>query len=87
MHSKSITSRLSVDQETELQCLVHQLQLSDAGPSTSTSILVTPPFSDHTSLLTLYFPKETDEYGTSVEITDTIEGLFHVTSTVMRCSW
>ncbi|KAL6342267.1 hypothetical protein AAG906_006894 [Vitis piasezkii] len=42
MHSKRITDGLSVDQETELQCLVHQLQLSDEAPSTSTSIVLTP---------------------------------------------
>ena len=69
MHSKRITSGLSVDQKIELHCLVHQLQLSDKAPDTSTSILVTPPSPDRTSLLTLYFPEETDEYGTSVEIT------------------
>ena len=42
MHSKRITSGLSVDQKTELHCLVHQLQLSDKASDTSTSILVTP---------------------------------------------
>ena len=73
MHSEMITNGLSVDQETQLQCLVHQLQLSDGAPSTSTSVLVTLPFSDHMSLLTLYFPEETNEYGTSAEIADTID--------------
>ena len=73
MYSERITSGLSVDQETELQCLVHLLQLGDRAPGTSTSILVTPLFPNHTSLLMLYFPKETDEYGTSVEIADMID--------------
>ena len=49
------------------------MQLSDRAPSTSTSVLVTLPFSDHMSLLTLYFPEETNEYGTSAEIADTID--------------
>ena len=74
MHSKRITSGLSVDQKTELHCLVHQLQLSDKASDTSTSILVTPSFLDSTSLLTLYFPEENDEYGTFVEIANTIDG-------------
>ena len=69
-----ITNGLSVDQETQLQCLVHQLQLSDRAPSTSTSVLVTLPSSDHMSLLTLYFLEETNEYGTSAEIADMIDG-------------
>ena len=60
MYSERITSGLSVDQETELQCLVHLLQLGDGAPGTSTSILVTPLFPNHTSLLMLYFLKETD---------------------------
>ena len=47
--------------------------MGDGAPGTSTSILVTPLFPNHTSLLTLYFPKETDEYGTSVEIANMID--------------
>ncbi|KAL6348330.1 hypothetical protein AAG906_005630 [Vitis piasezkii] len=47
--------------------------LSDGALGTSTSVLVTPPSLDHTSLLTLYFPEETNEYETSVEIADTID--------------
>ena len=74
MHSERITSGLSVSQETEFQRLVCQLQLSDRAPDTSTSILVTPSFLDSTSLLTLYFPEENDEYGTFVEIANTIDG-------------
>ncbi|RVW68358.1 hypothetical protein CK203_063788 [Vitis vinifera] len=38
MHSERITSGLSVDQETKLQYLVRQLQLSDGASSTSTSV-------------------------------------------------
>ena len=41
---------------------------------TSTSILVTPLSPDRTSLLMLYFPEKTDEYGTSVEIIGMIYG-------------
>ena len=74
MHSKRITSGLNIDQETKLQCLVHQLQLSDGAPGTSTSILVTPLSPGHTSLLTLYFLEDTDEYGASIEIADMIDG-------------
>ncbi|RVW64505.1 hypothetical protein CK203_040343 [Vitis vinifera] len=51
----------------------YKYMLSDGAPSTSTSVLVTLPFSDHMSLLTLYFPEETNEYGTSAEIADTID--------------
>ncbi|KAL6319978.1 hypothetical protein AAG906_037055 [Vitis piasezkii] len=74
MHSKRITNGLSVDQETELQCLVRQLQLSDGASGTSTSILVTPPSPDHTSLLTIYFPDETDKYGITIKISGMIDG-------------
>ena len=51
------------------------MRLSDGAPGTSTFVLVTPPSLDRTCLLTLYFPKETDEYGTSVEIADMIDGV------------
>ena len=75
MHSERITNGLSVDQKIELQCLVHQLQLSDRALGTSTSILVSPPFLDCMSLLTLYFLEETDEYGIFVEIAIMIDGV------------
>ncbi|KAL6315019.1 hypothetical protein AAG906_030855 [Vitis piasezkii] len=58
-----------------LQFLVHQFQLSNEAPDTSTFVLVTPPSLDRTSLLTLYFPEKTDEYGTSIEIANMIDGL------------
>ena len=74
MQLERITSGLSVDQEAELQCLVHQLQLSDGTPNISTSILVTPLSPDHTSLLTFYFLEKTDEYGTSIKISGMIDG-------------
>ena len=48
--------------------------MSDGAPGTSTSVLVTPPSPDRTSLLTLYFPDETNKYETSVEIAGTIDG-------------
>ena len=47
--------------------------MRDGAPGTATSVLVIPPSPDHTSLLTLYFPKEADEYGTFVKIVDTID--------------
>ena len=50
------------------------MQLSDGTLDISTSVLVTPLSPDHTSLLTLYFPKKTDEYGTSIEIVGMIDG-------------
>ena len=74
LHLERITSGLSVEQETELQCLVHQLQLSDGAPGASTFFLVTPPSPNRTSLFMLYFLEEVDEYGTSVEIADMIDG-------------
>ena len=78
MHSERITGGLSADQETELQCLVHQLPLSDEAPSTSTSVLVTPPSPNSSILLTLYFPYETNEDGTFVESANMIdEAILH----------
>ncbi|RVW86506.1 hypothetical protein CK203_042154 [Vitis vinifera] len=38
-------------------------------------MLVTPLSLDRSSLLTLYFPEKTNEYGTSVEIADMIDGI------------
>ena len=48
--------------------------MSDEVPSTSISVLVTLSSPDRMSLLTFYFPKETDEYGTFVEVANTIDG-------------
>ena len=42
--------------------------------STSTSVLVTSSFPGHMSLLTLYFLKDTNEYGASIKIADMIDG-------------
>ena len=75
MRLERITSGLSVDLETKLQCLVHQFQLSNEAPNTSTSVLVAPPSPYRTSLLMLYFPEKTDEHGTSVEIANMIDGV------------
>ena len=47
--------------------------MSDEVPSTSISVLVTLSSPDRMSLLTFYFPKETDEYRTSVKIVDMID--------------
>ncbi|KAL6323287.1 hypothetical protein AAG906_029294 [Vitis piasezkii] len=49
--------------------------LSDGVPSTSTSVLVTLSSPDRTSLLTFYFPKKIDEYGTSGKIAYMIDGV------------
>ena len=87
MHSKRITNGLSVDQETELQCLIHQLQLSDGALGTSTSVLVTSLSPDRIRLLTLYFLEETDEYGTFVKIADMIDEVIPCDEYVMRRSW
>ena len=74
IHLERIASGLSIDQETELQCLVHQLQLNDEAPGTSTSVLVTSSFPGHMSLLALYFLEDTNEYEASIEIADMIDG-------------
>ena len=50
-----------------------------------TSALIAPSSPDRTSLMTLCFPDEIDEYGTFAEIKDIVDGVVHVTSTLMRC--
>ncbi|RVW78458.1 Transposon Ty3-I Gag-Pol polyprotein [Vitis vinifera] len=59
-HPDGIIWELNIIQEVELQCLIHQLQLSDGAPSTSASTLVVPSSLDRVSLMTLYFPDEFD---------------------------
>nr|CAN69418.1 hypothetical protein VITISV_041842 [Vitis vinifera] len=54
---------------------IRTVELSDGAPNTSTSMLVIPLSLNRMSLLTLYFPEETDEYGTSVEIANMIDGV------------
>ena len=49
--------------------------MSDESPDISASMLVTPLSLDRSNLLTLYFPEKTNEYGTSVEIADMIDGI------------
>ena len=66
---------LSTTQEVELQRLVHQLQLSDGAPSTSTCALTAPSSSDRMSLMTLYFPNEIDEHETFAKIGDIVDGV------------
>ena len=73
MPSDGIIRGLSIVQEAELQCLVHQLQLSDRGRRTSTSTLAAPSSPDRMSLMTLYFPDEIDEHETFVEIGDIVD--------------
>ena len=67
-HPDGIIWELNIIQEVELQCLIHQLQLSDGAPSTSASTLVVPSSLDRVSLMTLYFPDEVNEYETFAEI-------------------
>ena len=74
-HLNRIIGGLSTTQEPKLQCLVHQLQLSDGALDTSTSTLAAPSSPDHMSLMTLYFPDEVDEHGTFVEIGDIVDGV------------
>ena len=74
MPSNGIIGRLGTIQEAELQRLVHQLQLSDGAPSTSTSMLVTLSSLDRMSLVTFYFPDEIDEHGIFFEIGDIVDG-------------
>ena len=73
--SDGIIGGLCTVQEPELQCLFHQLQLSDGAPATSTSTLVAPSSPDHMSLMTLYFLDEIDEHGTFVETENIVDGV------------
>ena len=74
-HSNGIIRGLNTTQEAKLQRLVHQLQLSDRAPGTSTFALVAPSSPDRMSLMTLYFPDEIDEHGTFAEIRDIVDGV------------
>ena len=75
MPSDGIIGGLCTVQEPELQCLFHQLQLSDGAPATSTSTLVAPSSPDHMNLMTLYFLDEIDEHGTFVETENIVDGV------------
>ena len=66
---------LSTTQEVELQRLVHQLQLSNGAPITSTYALTASSSSDRMSLMTLYFPNEIDEHETFSKIGDIVDGV------------
>ena len=48
--------------------------MSDGAPGTFAFVLAALSSPDRMSLLTLYFLEETDEYGTSIEIADVIDG-------------
>ncbi|KAL6338675.1 hypothetical protein AAG906_021492 [Vitis piasezkii] len=74
MPLNGIIERLSTIQKAELQRLVHQLQLSDGAPGTSTFASAALSSLDHMSLMTLYFPNEIDEHGTFVEIGGVVNG-------------
>ena len=41
MPPDGIIGGINTTQEAELQCLIHQQQLSDGGPDTSTSVFIT----------------------------------------------
>ena len=69
-HSNGIIDGFSTVQETELQRLVHQLQLSDGAPGTSASALTVPLSPNCMSLMTLYVLDEVDEHGIFAEIGD-----------------
>ena len=69
-HSNGIIDGSSTVQETELQRLVHQLQLSDGAPGTSVSALTVPLSPNCMSLMTLYVLDEVDEHGIFAEIGD-----------------
>ena len=70
-----IIGGFSIVQEAELQCLVHQLQLSDGAPGVSMSILATQSSPDSMNLMTLYFLDEVDEHGTFAKIRDMVDGV------------
>ena len=74
-HLDGIIRGLNTVQEAELQCLVHQLQLSDGDPDTLASALAAPSFLDRMSLMTLYFLDEIDEHETFFEIGDIVDGV------------
>ena len=60
--SGGIIDGFNTVQEAELQCLVHQLRLSDGALGTSALALATPSSPDRMSLMTLYFLNEVDEH-------------------------
>ncbi|RVW60418.1 Transposon Ty3-I Gag-Pol polyprotein [Vitis vinifera] len=72
--SDGIIRGLSTTQEAELRRLVQQLRLRDGALGPSTSALITPSSPDRTSLMTLFFPDETDEHGTFAEVGGIVEG-------------
>nr|CAN68299.1 hypothetical protein VITISV_009905 [Vitis vinifera] len=77
-HSNGIIDGFSTVQETELQRLVHQLQLSDGAPGTSASALTVPLSPNCMSLMTLYVLDELassfDLFGMSaIEVVEEIQ--------------
>ena len=73
-HLNGIIEGLNTTQEAELQRLIHQLQLSDGAPGTSTSALAALSFPDHMSLMMLYFSDKIDKHGTFAKIGDIVDG-------------
>ena len=71
--SDGIIGGLSTTQEAELQRLVRQLRLSDGAPGPSTSALITPSSPDRTSLMTLCFSDEIDDYWTFFESSNILD--------------
>ena len=72
--SDVIIGGLNTTQEAELQCLIHQLHLSDGAPKTSTSVLTALFFQDRMSLMMLYFSDEINEHETFSEVRDIMDG-------------
>ena len=72
-HSGGIIDGFNSVQKTELECLVHQLRLSDGAPGTSAFALAAPSSLDRMSLMKLYFPNEVDEHETFAEIGDMVD--------------
>ncbi|WJZ86432.1 hypothetical protein VitviT2T_005886 [Vitis vinifera] len=72
-HLNSIIGGLNTTQEAELQRLIHQLQLSDGAPGTSTSALAALSSPDRMSLMMLYFPDKIDKHGTFAKIGDIVD--------------
>ena len=65
----------SADQEIELQCLVHQIQLRYGAPGASKVTILALSSPDRFSMLTLCFPEEVDGYRVPFDPIDLIDGV------------
>ena len=73
--SDGMIVRFSVDQEAELQCLVHQIRLSDGTPGASRAMIHALSSLNHFSVLTLCFQDEVDGYGVPFDPIDLTNGV------------